>query len=102
MEIAVGSSMSGEVSSREVAHRTSIPCTTVCAAVWRTLLCHPYKIQRHHELLPGDFVKRRAFAEWAFQKMAGDDDWLSNVLWTGEVHFTLRGSVFPQLWNLVC
>ena len=26
-----------------------------------------YKIQRQHELLSGDFVKRRAFAVWAFQ-----------------------------------
>ncbi|GFT01160.1 uncharacterized protein TNCV_3373011 [Trichonephila clavipes] len=25
--------------------------------------------------------------------MAEDDDWLSNLLWTNEAHFTLRGSV---------
>ncbi|GFS86363.1 uncharacterized protein TNCV_1681191 [Trichonephila clavipes] len=25
--------------------------------------------------------------------MAEDDDWLSNLLWTDEAHFTLRGSV---------
>ncbi|GFX94496.1 DUF4817 domain-containing protein [Trichonephila clavipes] len=59
----------------------------------RTLRCYPYKIYRHHELLPGDSVNRRAFAVWAFQKMAEDDDWLSNLLWTDEAHFTLRGSV---------
>ncbi|GFU27485.1 DUF4817 domain-containing protein [Trichonephila clavipes] len=59
----------------------------------RTLRCYPYKIHRHHELLPGDSVNRRAFAVWAFQKMAKDDDWLSNLLWTDEAHFTLRGSV---------
>ncbi|GFX44290.1 uncharacterized protein TNCV_4376781 [Trichonephila clavipes] len=51
------------------------------------------KIHRYHELLPGDSVNRRAFAVWAFQKMAEDDDWLSNLLWTDEAHFTLRGSV---------
>ncbi|GFS88052.1 uncharacterized protein TNCV_3930101 [Trichonephila clavipes] len=25
--------------------------------------------------------------------MAEDDDWLSNLLWTDEAHFTCRGSV---------
>ncbi|GFW89292.1 uncharacterized protein TNCV_4934601 [Trichonephila clavipes] len=59
----------------------------------RTLRCYLYKIHRHHELLPGDSVNRRAFAVWAFEKMAEDDDWLSNLLWTDEAHFTLRGSV---------
>ncbi|GFU38980.1 DUF4817 domain-containing protein [Trichonephila clavipes] len=59
----------------------------------RTLRCYPYKIHRHHELLPGDSVNRKAFAVWAFQKMAENDDWLSNLLWTDEARFTLRGSV---------
>lgn len=93
MDIVAGSSTHGEVSAREVARRTGIPYSTVWVALRRTLRCYPYKIQRHQELLPGDFVKRRAFAEWAFQKMAEDDDWLSKVLWTDEAHFTLRGSV---------
>ncbi|GFV92937.1 uncharacterized protein TNCV_1693301 [Trichonephila clavipes] len=93
METVAGSSMHGEVSARAVARRTGIPYTTVWLALRRTLRCYPYKIHRHHELLPGDSVNRRAFAVWAFQKMAEDDDWLSNLLWTDEAHFTLRGSV---------
>ena len=93
METVAGSSMHGEVSARAVARRTGIPYSTVWLALRRTLRCYPYKIHRHHELLPGDSVKRRAFAVWAFQKMAEDDDWLGNVLWTDEDHFTLRGSV---------
>ncbi|GFS87703.1 uncharacterized protein TNCV_2942791 [Trichonephila clavipes] len=72
---------------------TGIPYTTVWLALRRTLRCYPYKIHRHHELLPGDSVNRRAFAVWAFQKMAEDDDWLSNLLWTDEAHLTLQGSV---------
>ncbi|GFU87480.1 DUF4817 domain-containing protein [Trichonephila clavipes] len=74
---------------RAVARRTGIPYTTVWLALRCTLRCYPYKIHRHHELLPGDSVNRRAFAVWAFQKMAEDDDWLSNLLWTDEAHFTL-------------
>ncbi|GFV42205.1 uncharacterized protein TNCV_3164361 [Trichonephila clavipes] len=50
-------------------------------------------ISINHELLPGDSVNRRAFAVRAFQKMA-DDDWLSNMLWTDEAHFTLRRPFF--------
>ncbi|GFV12372.1 DUF4817 domain-containing protein [Trichonephila clavipes] len=101
METVAGSSMHGEVSARAVARRTGIPYTTVWLALRRTFRCYPYKIHRHHELLPGDSVNRRAFAVWAFQKMAEDDDWLSNLLWTDEAHFTLRGSVtHPQLQNL--
>ncbi|GFT32302.1 uncharacterized protein TNCV_4483421 [Trichonephila clavipes] len=60
IETVAGSSMHGEVSARAV------------APVFHTLLfgwqlgvpsgCYPYKIHRHHELLPGDSVNRWAFA----------------------------------------
>ncbi|GFX54001.1 DUF4817 domain-containing protein [Trichonephila clavipes] len=89
METVAGSSMHGEVSARAVACRTGIPYTTVWLALIRILRCYPYKIHWHHELLPGDSVNRRAFAVWAFQKMAEDDDWLSNLLWTDKAHFPL-------------
>ncbi|GFU22724.1 uncharacterized protein TNCV_762991 [Trichonephila clavipes] len=93
METVLSSSMHGEVSARAVARRTGIPYTTVWLAFRRTLRCYPCKINRHHELFPSDSVIRRAFAVWAFQKMAEDDDLLSNLLWTDEAHFTLRWSV---------
>ncbi|GFT11534.1 uncharacterized protein TNCV_2523491 [Trichonephila clavipes] len=93
METVAGSSTHVEVSARAVARRTGIPYSTVWLAVRRTLRCYLYKIHRHHELLPGDSVNRRAFVVWVFQKMAEDDDWLSNLLWTDEAHFTLLGSV---------
>ncbi|GFX74915.1 DUF4817 domain-containing protein [Trichonephila clavipes] len=80
METVAGSSMHGEVSVRAVARHTGISYTTVWLAFRRTLRCYPYKIHRHYELLLGDSVNRRAFAVWAFQKMAEDDDWLSNLL----------------------
>ena len=47
---------------------------------WRILLCYPRKIQLHHELLPGDLVKRSSFTMWTFQKMSEDCDWLFNML----------------------
>ncbi|GFX32578.1 uncharacterized protein TNCV_3704521 [Trichonephila clavipes] len=62
METVAGSSTYGEVSARAIARRTGIPYTTVWLALRRTLRCYPYKINRHHELLPDDSVNRRAFA----------------------------------------
>ncbi|GFW03731.1 DUF4817 domain-containing protein [Trichonephila clavipes] len=56
METVAGSSMHGEVSARAVARRIGIPYTTIWLALRRTLRCYPYKIYRHHELLPGDSV----------------------------------------------
>ena len=77
METIAGSSMYGEVSARTVVRRIGIAYSTVWLALRRTLRFYPYKIHRYHELLPGDLVK--AFAIWAFQKMAEDDDWLCIV-----------------------
>ncbi|GFX28253.1 DUF4817 domain-containing protein [Trichonephila clavipes] len=101
METLAGSSMHGEVSARAVARRTGILYTTVWLALRRTLRYYPYKIHRHHELIPGDSVIWRAFAVWAFQKMAEDDYWLSNLLWTDEAHFTLRESVNTAEFGLL-
>ena len=64
--------------------------TTIWVALQHTILCYLYKIQHHHELLPDNF-----FRAFAFQKITEDDDWLSNVLWTNEAHFTLWGSATP-------
>ena len=63
----------GEVSTYEVARRTGIPYTVVWVALQYTLLCYPYNIQLHHELLPVDFVKWRAIAVWVFYNMVEDD-----------------------------
>ena len=93
METVVGSSTHGEVSACEVTRCTGILYTTVWITLQHTLLCYPHKIQCHHELLPRYFVKLRAFAVWTFQKMAEDENWLSNELWTDKVHFILQGFV---------
>ena len=56
MEIEEDSSTHGEVSAREVACYTGIPCTFVWVALRCTLLCYLYKIQRHDERLPGEIL----------------------------------------------
>ena len=89
MDIVADSSTHGKVSISEVALRIGIPYTAVSVALRRTLLCYPYKIQCHHKLLPSNFMKRRAFVAWVVQKMAENDDWLSNVMRIDETPFKL-------------
>ncbi|UYV68907.1 hypothetical protein LAZ67_6001594 [Cordylochernes scorpioides] len=56
-----------------------------------SLLCVPYKIQRYNELKVGDFEMRQEFAAWVFRQIDNDENWLSNVLWTDDAHFSLNG-----------
>lgn len=67
MEIVAVSSTHKEVSAHKVARSTVISYTRVRVALSHTLRCYPYKTQRPHELLPGDFLKRRAFAVGRFK-----------------------------------
>ena len=65
MKTVASSSTHGEVRAREVTRCTVIPYIiyyihTIWVALWHTLLCYPYKIQYHQELLLGDFVKPHA------------------------------------------
>ncbi|UYV79775.1 hypothetical protein LAZ67_18000608 [Cordylochernes scorpioides] len=55
-----------------------------------------YKIQRFHELKVDDFEKRQEFLAWVFLQIDIDENWLSNVLWTDEAHFSLNGEVNTQ------
>lgn len=93
MEIAVGLSTHGEKSAREVAGSTRIRYTTVWVDLRRAFQCYPYKIQRRHNMLPGDFVNQWAFTIWLFLKMAEGGNRLSKVICKDEAHFTLRESV---------
>ena len=70
MEIVVGSSVHGEVRSSEVVHHSGIPYTAVWVALWCILLCYPFKIQRHHELLP-DFCEDESICSVVISKNGG-------------------------------
>ncbi|UYV68203.1 hypothetical protein LAZ67_5003376, partial [Cordylochernes scorpioides] len=86
----------GEVSARQVSRQTGISYGTVWRALRIFLKKYPYKIQRFHELKVGDFEKRQEFAAWVFRQIDIDENWLSNVLWTDEAHFSLNGEVNTQ------
>ncbi|UYV61976.1 hypothetical protein LAZ67_1007240 [Cordylochernes scorpioides] len=83
----------GEVSARQVSRQTGISYGTVWRALRIFLKKYPYKIQRFHELKVVDFEKRQEFAAWVFRQIDIDENWLSNVLWTDEAHFSLNGEV---------
>ena len=93
MKIGAGSSMHGEINTREVTRPTGIPYTAVSVALHRTLLCCMYKIQLHHILLSSDFVKLRAFVVLAFQEMSEDDGRLFNVFYPHKAQISIQGSV---------
>ncbi|UYV81676.1 hypothetical protein LAZ67_20001949 [Cordylochernes scorpioides] len=86
----------GEVSARQVSRQTGISYGTVWRALRIFLKKYPYKIQRFHELKVGDFEKRQEFTAWVFRQIDIDENWLSNVLWTDEAHFSLNGEVNTQ------
>ncbi|UYV60740.1 hypothetical protein LAZ67_1002080 [Cordylochernes scorpioides] len=54
------------------------------------------RMEKFHELKVGDFEKRQEFAAWVFRQIDIDENWLSNVLWTDEAHFSLNGEVNTQ------
>jgi hypothetical protein len=90
------SSPYGTASARAVSRITGIAVTTVWRTLRMTLRRYPYKIQHVHQLLVGDAPKREVFARWAFSKMEQDENWLFNILWTDEAHFSLHGGVNSQ------
>jgi hypothetical protein len=48
-----------------------IPSATFNRIVRIDLKWHPYRIQRRHQLLAGDYARRREFCEWLLQKKLG-------------------------------
>lgn len=86
----------GSCSAREAGKVTGIPERSVRRILHLILEMHPYKIQARHQLLPADCDKRHAFATWALAQMDRDPQWLLNIMWTDEAHFSLHGEVNTQ------
>ncbi|UYV76006.1 hypothetical protein LAZ67_13002109 [Cordylochernes scorpioides] len=64
--------------------------------VWRALIKIMNKIQRFHELKVSDFEKCQEFPAWVFWKINIDENWVLNILWTDQIHFSLNGQVITQ------
>ncbi|UYV76829.1 hypothetical protein LAZ67_14002123 [Cordylochernes scorpioides] len=81
-----------ETGSLEAKLRSGRPST--CKSVAVTVLQNVEAIETlstYGELKVSDFEKRQEFAAWVFRQIDIDENWLSNVLWTDDAHFSLNG-----------
>lgn len=83
------------ISSRSIADTCHVSRSTVMRILKKHRF-HAYKIQRHQELLPGDYEDRQTFCEIMMEKSNTDPDFLSSVCFTDECTFTLNNEPNPQ------
>lgn len=57
---------------------------------------HAYKIQFVQQLKPADHQKRRQFCEWIEERLAVDENFAKNIIFSDEAHFHLSGFVNKQ------
>ncbi|GBN23107.1 hypothetical protein AVEN_232588-1 [Araneus ventricosus] len=96
MEELAAETSTGNRSAREARRITGIPESSTRRILHGIVNLYPYKIQALHQLLPADFDEKQNFATWALAQMERDPQWLLNVLWTDEGHFSLHGDVNTQ------
>lgn len=96
MEKVAAETSTGSSSAREAGRITGIPQSSIRRILHGILDLYPYKIQTLHQLVPADTGKRLKFATWALAQMDRDPQWLLNVMWTDEAHFSLHGDVNTQ------
>lgn len=93
--LAAESSM-GSSSARKAGRILNVPDSSIRRILHGILHLYPYKLQSLQELQTGDTAARETFAKWALARMESDPQWLFNVFWTDEAHFTLHGDVNTQ------
>lgn len=96
MEDMAAETSTGSSSAREAERRTGIPEASIRRILHGMLDLYPYKIQTLHQLLPADTDARQKFATWALEQMQRNPQWLLNVMWTDEAHFSLHCDVNTQ------
>ncbi|GBM74277.1 hypothetical protein AVEN_109096-1 [Araneus ventricosus] len=83
----------GNVQCTGISRTLYMPVSTVRKILRNILQCYPFKITHVQELIPADLPKREAFALQFLARMEVDNAWPWNILWAGEAHFHLQGSV---------
>ena len=94
MEDLKASTSMGSLSAREIERR--ILELSIRHVLHGMLDLYPYKIQVLHQLLPADTCERQNFAPKAMAKKEHNPQWLLNVMWIDEAHFSLHGKVNMQ------
>ena len=84
---ASSESLHGTVSVPTISHTLDVPYSTIRQIMCRVLNFYPYKIQVVQQLGRLDPDTRKTFALQFVARMAVDDSWPWNILWTDEDHF---------------
>jgi len=86
----------GETSTSSIAATTGIPKATVWRTMRKDLRMFPYRISTLHQLEPGDPDRRLHFAQEFLTRVELEEQFLDQILWSDEAHFTLSGRVNTQ------
>lgn len=74
-------------------NESNIPRSSFHRILQKDLHYHPYKMQVKHQLLDGDYPRRRDFCRWLTGK---GPRFLNNVIMTDEAAFSMNGTVNTQ------
>jgi transposase len=83
----------GTSSTRIIARDLNLSKSTIWNVLRTKLKHHPYKISRVQEITKDDTHLRYVFALRAIVIMETEENWLYNILWTDEAHFSISGHV---------
>jgi len=74
----------------------SIPRSSLQRILSKDLHMHAYEIQLVQQLQTADHQKRRRFCEWIEERLAVDEHFVKNIIFSDEAHFHLSGFVNKQ------
>lgn len=77
-------------SIRSVANRLNV-CRDKVWSILKKDRKHPYHFTKIQELLPADKPKRLQFCHWILEKYLHDREYVQNIFWTDECHFSRAG-----------
>ncbi|XP_060863526.1 uncharacterized protein LOC132940116 [Metopolophium dirhodum] len=83
-------------SIRRRSQQLSIPRSSLQRMLSKDLHMHAYKIQFVQQLKPVDHQKRRQFCEWIEERLAVEENFVKNIIFSDEAHFHLSEFVNKQ------
>ena len=80
-------------SLRRCSQELGLSCSSVHRILKNDLQLYPYRIQIKQTLTQNDMAKRVEMCQWFESKIEENPDFLQNVWFSDEVHFSLSGHV---------
>ena len=88
----------GRISTVAVSRMSDILQSSVHRILTDQLKLHPYRIQLVHQLTDQDKKMRLDFANEMLDRNNREPNFIHDILWTDEAHFSLNGQV--NTWNM--